>query len=83
MNRLQFLSARERMVLRYLMEGLSADEIARKEHLGLATIRTYIRNILMKLNVNTQLQAVAYAWSACWPANVCQQTAVNEKLRIS
>jgi two-component system, NarL family, nitrate/nitrite response regulator NarL len=81
-NRLQWLTPRERLVLSHLMNGLSAEEIAQREYLGLATVRTYIRNILLKLNVNTQLQAVAYTWSACWPAGMCQQTAVAATLGL-
>jgi DNA-binding CsgD family transcriptional regulator len=79
-TKLKWLTKRERMVLRYLMEGLSAEDISKLEYLSLATVRTYIRNILIKLNVNTQLQAVAYAYQQCWPIDSDLHETVTERL---
>lgn len=55
------LSAREETVLRHLQEGRTAAEIATVEYVGLATVRSQIRSILMKLGVTNQLAAVAMA----------------------
>jgi len=43
-----------------MMEGLCASEISEAMFISMATTRTYIRNILWKLNVKSQLAAVAY-----------------------
>jgi two-component system, NarL family, nitrate/nitrite response regulator NarL len=60
------LTPREQIVLTALMRGQSADEIAAAETVGLATVRTQIRSILQKLNVRSQLAAVAVARRAGW-----------------
>ena len=58
---LDSLSAREETVLRHMQAGLTAVEIARTDYVTLATARSQIRSILMKLGVNSQLAAVAMA----------------------
>jgi two-component system, NarL family, nitrate/nitrite response regulator NarL len=60
------LSAKERQVLAHLMDGRSAEEIARAEYVSLATVRSQIRAILQKLEVNSQLAAVALAQRVGW-----------------
>jgi two-component system nitrate/nitrite response regulator NarL len=55
------LSPREREVLAALMEGTSAETIASSWHVSVATVRSHIRSILHKLNVPSQLAAVAIA----------------------
>ncbi|MFM7059718.1 MAG: response regulator transcription factor [Actinomycetes bacterium] len=60
------LTAREREVLAYLMEGVAAEEIADRTFVALATVRSHIRAILTKLGVNSQLAAVAAARRANW-----------------
>ena len=60
------LTARERMVLGALMEGASADEIAKSSFVSLATVRSQIRSILEKLSVHSQVAAVALAHRARW-----------------
>ena len=60
-DRLSTLTPRERAVLGALMEGLNAEQIAVRMYVSVSTVRTYIRFILMKLGVNTQIAAVAYA----------------------
>ena len=62
------LTSRERHVLALLMEGLSAEDIARREFVALATVRSQIRAILSKLDVHSQLAAVALARRAGWDA---------------
>ena len=55
------LTARELMVLRHLMDGLSRTEIAAILQVSLGTIRTHIQQILRKLNVHSAVTAVACA----------------------
>lgn len=55
------LTASERRVLYYLTKGFSAQEIAGELVVSLATVRSHIRSILRKLNVKSQLAAVAIA----------------------
>jgi DNA-binding NarL/FixJ family response regulator len=58
-RRLGRLSAREREVLELLAEGHRAGTIAEKFVVSMTTVRTQIRAILTKLEVNSQLEAVA------------------------
>jgi DNA-binding NarL/FixJ family response regulator len=60
------LTPREREVLLGLLEGQSAETIARNAYVSLATVRSQIRSILQKLAVNSQLAAVAKARDAGW-----------------
>lgn len=61
------LTEREAAVLAGLVAGHSADAIAADHHVSLATVRTQIRGILTKLDVSSQLAAVAMAREAGWP----------------
>ena len=60
------LSARERDIFALVYEGLSADQIAEDACVSVSTVRTHVRNILSKLNVHSQLAAVAMARSNEW-----------------
>jgi two-component system, NarL family, nitrate/nitrite response regulator NarL len=60
------LSARERVVLAELMDGHSAEAIAERSYVSLATVRSQIKAILQKLEVSSQLAAVAAARRAGW-----------------
>ena len=60
------LTAREQQVLRGLMDGKPAEKIAEESFVSLATVRSQIRAILLKLDVNSQLAAVAMAQQAGW-----------------
>jgi DNA-binding NarL/FixJ family response regulator len=60
------LTARERLVLGHLMNGYAAEDISRLEYVSLATVRSQIRGILQKLEVNSQLAAVTLAQQAGW-----------------
>ena len=62
------LSPREQAVLVHLLAGESAETIAEKSYVSLATVRSHIRAVLLKLGVNSQLAAVALARNAGWPA---------------
>lgn len=60
------LSARERDVLRMIVDGLQAAAIAEASFVSLATVRTQIRSILLKLDVTSQVAAVALARQNHW-----------------
>lgn len=60
------LTSREVQVLARLMDGKSAEAIARLSFVSEATVRTQIRAILTKLGVRSQLAAVARAHRAGW-----------------
>ena len=54
-------TCRERTVLQHMQQGRSACEIAALDYVTIATVRSQIRNILRKLRVTSQLEAVALA----------------------
>jgi len=60
------LTPREQEVLRALMDGQSAETIAKGSYVSLATVRSQIRAVLQKLAVNSQLAAVAMARREGW-----------------
>jgi len=60
------LSGKERDVLRQIVEGKQAAAIAKDSFVSLATVRTQIRSILMKLDVTSQVAAVALARQGGW-----------------
>ena len=60
------LTAREQDVLAGLMDGKSAEKIAEDAFVSLATVRSQIRAVLLKLDVNSQLAAVAMARQRRW-----------------
>jgi len=59
--RLDKLSPRERAVLEMLADGHRAAAIAEEFVVSLTTVRSQIRSVLLKLGVNSQLEAVALA----------------------
>ena len=60
---LQKLSEREKEILKLLSEGLRYKEIADKLFLSTETVRTHIRNIYEKLQVNSRTEALNKAFS--------------------
>jgi DNA-binding NarL/FixJ family response regulator len=60
------LTPREAVVLAGLMRGENASDLAKAQFVSLATVRTHIRSILTKLNVHSQLAAVAKAREVGW-----------------
>jgi len=60
------LSCKERDVLRQIVEGKQAAAIAKDSYVSLATVRTQIRSILLKLDVTSQVAAVALARQGGW-----------------
>ena len=55
------LTYRECEVLSLIGEGLNTSAIAERLHVSWATVRNHAQNILLKLNVHSRLEAVAYA----------------------
>jgi DNA-binding NarL/FixJ family response regulator len=64
---LDTLTSRERAVLADMVAGRRAAAIARASYVSLHTVRSQIRSILDKLDVHSQLEAVAVARRAGWP----------------
>lgn len=60
------LTPREAAVLWGLMEGKQAEVLGEEFYVSISTIRTQIRAVLRKLEVNSQLAAVAMAREAEW-----------------
>jgi DNA-binding NarL/FixJ family response regulator len=58
-NRVSILSPRERQILDLLAEGLTGQAIAEELVLSPETVRTHVRNAVMKLGARTRVQAVA------------------------
>jgi DNA-binding NarL/FixJ family response regulator len=61
------LTPREASVLRGLLDGQRAEDLARASSVSQATIRSQLRGVLTKLGVTSQLEAVAMARRAGWP----------------
>jgi DNA-binding NarL/FixJ family response regulator len=59
---LMTLTWTERRVLNAMMQGWSASDIAAALVVSLATVRTHIRSILAKLDVSSQISAVAIGY---------------------
>lgn len=64
--RLETLSAREAEILSHLMLGRAVRQISRSGFVSEATVRTQVRSVLAKLEVPSQLAAVALAWNSGW-----------------
>jgi len=58
-KRLNELTGREHEVLEAIARGQHAADIAKKSVVSLTTVRTQIRSILRKLDVNSQIEAIA------------------------
>jgi DNA-binding NarL/FixJ family response regulator len=56
------LTKREREVLQLLTDGLRPDDIAKRLFISRKTVGSHVANILRKLGVRTQAQAVAVAY---------------------
>ena len=60
-RRIESLTPREREVLQLLATGLDSASIARRLYISPRTERNHVANILAKLEVHSQLQAVVFA----------------------
>ena len=65
-ERLESLSRRERVILGRLVTGHTVAEIADVDVVSPATVRSQVKSILAKLEVTSQLRAVAIAHRAQW-----------------
>lgn len=65
---LETLTAREGQVLEALIVGRRPSEIAADRFVSITTVRNQVQSILTKLNVHSQLEAVALAHRVGWPA---------------
>lgn len=68
------LSTRESEVLEELMRGNAPADIATASYVSIATIRSQIKAILRKLEVNSQLGAVALAYQLGWNRSAFRAT---------
>ncbi len=55
------LTPREREVLQALATGMNNDEIGEHLHTGVETVRHHLANVFSKLDVDSRLQALAFA----------------------
>jgi DNA-binding NarL/FixJ family response regulator len=58
------LTGREREVLAALAQGVTMSGIAIELGISRATVQTHVKNILGKLEVHSQVEAVGAAWRA-------------------
>lgn len=58
---LESLTPREHEILALMVQGADNRTIAERLHISYATVRTHVRNLLEKLEVRSQLEAVARA----------------------
>jgi DNA-binding NarL/FixJ family response regulator len=58
---IEALTAREREILQLLAEGLDSQDAAARLHISVRTQRNHVANILGKLGVHSQLQALVFA----------------------
>lgn len=61
LERLQLLSPRERQILDLFASGMRAQGVAAEIGIQTATVYTHVRNVVLKLEVDTRTQAVAIA----------------------
>lgn len=61
------LSEREQQILLDLMAGRSVSDISDSSFVAVSTVRSQVKAVLRKLDVSSQLQAVALAHQAGWP----------------
>lgn len=72
-RRFNRLSIREQQVLCDMAEGRTAAEIAASDQVAIPTVRSHVRAILTKLEVSSQLAAVAMAYRSCREPSVVQR----------
>ena len=60
------LSARETEILELLASGYAALNISARLDLSHATVRNHIQNILRKLDVHSQVEAIALSFRRGW-----------------
>lgn len=63
---LERLTSKQRQILQRLMEGMAVREIAAELCISVATARSHIQGMFQRLQVTSQLAAVAMAYKAGW-----------------
>jgi two-component system, NarL family, nitrate/nitrite response regulator NarL len=63
------LTSREKEVLRRIVAGQSTGQMSREMNLATSTLRTYVRNVLVKLGAHTRLEAAVLATRGDLPGN--------------
>ncbi|MEM7276664.1 MAG: response regulator transcription factor [Pseudomonadota bacterium] len=63
-TRLADLTGREKEVLTAIARGLNNQEISDALHIGAATVKTHVSNVLSKLDVRDRAQAVVFAYES-------------------
>jgi two-component system, NarL family, nitrate/nitrite response regulator NarL len=78
-NRVPRLSARQRLILRCLINGDSNKTIARRIHISEATVKVHVKAILRKIRVHNRTQAAIWAMNhrSFMPAKDNQSSAVS------
>jgi two-component system, NarL family, nitrate/nitrite response regulator NarL len=78
-NRVPRLSARQRLILRCLINGDSNKTIARRIHITEATVKVHVKAILRKIRVHNRTQAAIWAMNhrSLMPAKDNQSSAVS------
>lgn len=73
------LSPRERDVLVRLSRRLTTEEIAQDLYLSVNTIRTHVRNTMIKMGVNNRHDAVQCGYMLGLLGSHCQTCTCNER----
>jgi DNA-binding NarL/FixJ family response regulator len=60
-SRLPALTPREREILRLLADGMRNEEVALRLEISALTVRSHVKNAMVKLEADTRTQAVARA----------------------
>ncbi len=74
------LSARERCILRCMVDGDPNKVIARKIEIAEATVKVHVKAILRKIRVRNRTQAAIWAMNhstSLWPLQACQSSATT------
>ncbi len=59
---IQLLTDRELEVVRFMARGMSNDDIAREAFISLGTVKTHVSSILSKLQLQSRIQIVVWAF---------------------
>ena len=79
---LRFFTPREWQALRYIVDGLTTQQIARHLGVQISTARTHVGNVRNKLGATSRLQVAAlmgaHATDENWPVHLRVRTALHE-----